>query len=184
MHEVTRRIEWDMGHRVPLHDGKCKTPHGHRYAAEITVAGPVGAAGFVVDFGVIKSRVGQWIDACLDHTTAYQRGDKLMEAMAAINDSEHWTKPFYAMDAPPTAEKLAELIYRKAEQLLPDLRVVGVTVWETPNCGGRFFVAPAINNVVLKIDGDALGEVDPQTLADALNAGNTTPARDIEVSSP
>ena len=40
MHEATRRIEWDMGHRVPEHGGKCRTPHGHRYVAEVTVRGP------------------------------------------------------------------------------------------------------------------------------------------------
>lgn len=26
----TRRLEFDAGHRVPLHESKCKNPHGHR----------------------------------------------------------------------------------------------------------------------------------------------------------
>lgn len=55
---ATRRLEWDMGHRVAEHAGQCFNLHGHRYAAEITVELPLGqlettgpATGMVVDFG-------------------------------------------------------------------------------------------------------------------------------------
>src|SRR5690606_1015685 len=116
-HDVTRRLEWDMGHRVPEHGGKCRTPHGHRYAAEVTIHGPLGREGFVLDFGEIKAKLGAWIDENLDHTTAYQRGDELMEAMARLNDAAG-LKPFYAMDTAPTAEALAELLFGVAQELV------------------------------------------------------------------
>jgi 6-pyruvoyltetrahydropterin/6-carboxytetrahydropterin synthase len=132
VHEVTRRLEWDMGHRVPEHGGKCRTPHGHRYAAEVAVRGPIGHEGFVLDFGEIKERLGAWIDGHLDHTTAYQRGDVVMEAFAAINAAAG-LRPFVALERPPTAEVLAEYIGTAAQKLLA-AEVVRVVVWETPNC--------------------------------------------------
>jgi 6-pyruvoyltetrahydropterin/6-carboxytetrahydropterin synthase len=137
MHEATRRIEWDMGHRVPLHGGKCKTPHGHRYAAEITVRGEVTREGFVLDFAEIKRLVGGWIDDQLDHTTAYQRGDAMMTAISAINDATG-LKPFFVMAEAPTAENLAWLIGLEAKRLLAGFVVVEVKVWETPNCSATW----------------------------------------------
>ena len=137
MSEATRRIEWDMGHRVPLHGGKCKTPHGHRYAAEITVQGDVGPEGFVLDFAEIKRLVGGWIDEHLDHTTAYQRGDAMMTAISAINDATG-LKPFFVMDVAPTAENLAQLIGVEAQRLLVGFTVVEVKIWETPNCSATW----------------------------------------------
>jgi 6-pyruvoyltetrahydropterin/6-carboxytetrahydropterin synthase len=137
MHEATRRIEWDMGHRVPLHGGKCKTPHGHRYAAEVTVRGEVTLEGFVLDFAEIKRLVGGWIDDQLDHTTAYQRGDAMMTAISAINDAAG-LKPFFVMTEPPTAENLARLIGLEAQHLLAGFVVVEVKIWETPNCSATW----------------------------------------------
>ncbi len=57
---ITRRLEFDAGHRIPHHGGQCRHLHGHRYAIELTVQGPVheshGQAddGMVIDFGDIK----------------------------------------------------------------------------------------------------------------------------------
>ena len=72
----SRRIEWDAMHRIPLHESKCKAFHGHRYAAEITcVADGLDSLGRVIDFSVIKNRVGSWIDEKWDHTAILMRGD-------------------------------------------------------------------------------------------------------------
>lgn len=136
MYEVTRRIEWDMGHRVHLHGGKCRSPHGHRYTAEITcVSNELTPEGFVVDFGEIKRRVGGWIDERLDHTFAYDRSDDLMRSWAAQVEVEG-LKPFYEMTTPPTAENLAGELLGVARLLMDGtgISVSRVRVYETPNC--------------------------------------------------
>ena len=54
---ITKCIEWDMGHRVPNHESKCRNPHGHRYKCEIEVAGDIivelnsPEQGMITDFG-------------------------------------------------------------------------------------------------------------------------------------
>ena len=59
--KITRRLEFDAGHRIPNHGSQCRHLHGHRYALEVTVGGPVvatpGAAdeGMVIDFSAVKS---------------------------------------------------------------------------------------------------------------------------------
>ena len=39
--EITTRMEFDAGHRIPNHKSVCKNLHGHRYAIEVTVKGEI-----------------------------------------------------------------------------------------------------------------------------------------------
>ena len=86
---VTRRLEWDAMHRIPLHESKCRAFHGHRYAAEITCTAPqLDDLGRVVDFGVIKQLVGSWIDDHWDHTAILMEGDEEAGPLAEANAKE------------------------------------------------------------------------------------------------
>ena len=38
---ITRRLEFDSGHRIPDHQSQCRHLHGHRYAIEITLLGDI-----------------------------------------------------------------------------------------------------------------------------------------------
>ena len=38
---ITRRLEFDAGHRIPHHASQCRHLHGHRYAIEITLSGEI-----------------------------------------------------------------------------------------------------------------------------------------------
>ncbi len=123
-------------HRIPRHESKCAAYHGHRYAAEITcVADTLDDRGRVIDFGVVKERVGGWIDAHWDHTAILMEGDPdpAIAALAASNAAHG--RPVYWMPVPPTAENIAAALAAKAQELLADtgVRVVRLRVWETPN---------------------------------------------------
>ena len=58
--KISKEIEFDAGHRVPKHDGKCRSPHGHRYRVRVTCKGYViedpnsSDNGMLVDFGRLK----------------------------------------------------------------------------------------------------------------------------------
>jgi 6-pyruvoyltetrahydropterin/6-carboxytetrahydropterin synthase len=130
----TRRIEFDAAHRVVGHEGKCKHLHGHRYALEATFASKtLDNIGRVVDFGVIKELLGQWIDDHWDHTTIlYDKDKPLGKAISDITNQ----KIFY-LSANPTAENMAEYIINT---VCPDLfgnmpiECVRIRLYETPNC--------------------------------------------------
>ena len=38
---ITRRLEFDAGHRIPDHKSQCRHLHGHRYAIEVTLSGDI-----------------------------------------------------------------------------------------------------------------------------------------------
>ena len=136
MMTITRRLEWDAAHRVLRHESKCSTLHGHRYAALLTVSAPeLDPCGRVIDFGVVRERVGTWIDANWDHTTLVNRAD---ENLLLFCDRDHIAgkRSPYVFEGEPTAENIAATLLAIARALLEGtgVRVDAVTVYETPNC--------------------------------------------------
>ena len=79
---ITRRLEFDAGHRIPHHDGQCRHLHGHRYAIELTVSGDVletpGAAddGMLLDFGDIKRLANDHLVSLWDHAFLVAKEDQ------------------------------------------------------------------------------------------------------------
>ena len=136
-YQITRRLEFDAAHRVPLHESKCRALHGHRYRVEVTCASAdLDDAGFVVDFGVVKAKFGAWLDKNLDHTTILSASDHPTLGKVQEAHEEIGCKPPYVLDAPPTAEVLAEHLFGIAQLMLADhrIRVVRLRLYETPNC--------------------------------------------------
>jgi 6-pyruvoyltetrahydropterin/6-carboxytetrahydropterin synthase len=124
MFEVTRELRFCYGHRLLEYDGKCRYLHGHNGRALITLASAsLDPLGMVVDFTAIKRVVGGWIDSHLDHRMILHRHDPLLAYLQAQGE------PIFPVDANPTAETIARLIYDfTAGQGFP---VIEVTLWET-----------------------------------------------------
>jgi 6-pyruvoyltetrahydropterin/6-carboxytetrahydropterin synthase len=130
---VTKRLEWDAGHRLVNHESLCKNLHGHRYAAEITVqALQLDAVGRVIDFGVIKQRVGEWINTHWDHGLLLKFDDPLVTAWPGALEGNKT----YFFNNNPTAEVIAETLAKVCDNLLggDQITIVKVRVYETPTC--------------------------------------------------
>ena len=64
-----------LGHRQPLHKGRCAFIHGHNWEIKITFkADEMDENGFVVDFGELNY-IADWIDENLDHACAFSASD-------------------------------------------------------------------------------------------------------------
>lgn len=134
---VSRFFEWDSAHRVMRHESKCSTLHGHRYKAEVVCsAHELDAVDRVIDFGVIKDRVGVWIDSNWDHTTLVNVNDAALLALLREEQAKGKRPPF-VFESEPTAERIAAVLFDVSSavlEIVPGLRVERVRVWETPNC--------------------------------------------------
>ena len=137
---VTYRHEWDMGHRLPQHDGKCRRLHGHRYVAEIDVTGPViqsgSATGMVVDFGDLKAAVRQVVDDRWDHRTMLWQGDPLATkdrgSSYLFDDRDDDRYGIVRVPFIPTAENIAYALLHEVAHHVNG--VTRVRVYETPGC--------------------------------------------------
>jgi len=127
MFRVSREIDFCYGHRLLNYQGKCRYLHGHNGRAIITIeSSELDARGMVFDFSDIKRVVNRWIDENLDHRMLLARDDPVVPVLTKLGE------PLFLMDANPTAENIARLIYDYAAgQGFP---VVEVRLWETPRC--------------------------------------------------
>lgn len=136
---IHRDLEWDAGHRVFNHESKCNHLHGHRYKARVFVtAAELDDLDRVIDFGVVKERLMPWINNHWDHATILNSKDPLVPILLAADQRIHVIEC-----QNPTAEVMARVLFQFAEMLLPEsIEVVGVRLWETPNCGAYYGELP------------------------------------------
>lgn len=138
---VTRRLEFDAGHRIPDHRSQCRNLHGHRYVLEVTLTGEVVQApgtsdnGMLMDFSEIKAIAETYIVNPWDHAFLVYEGDETVRAFLQTLPG-HKT---VVLDRIPTVENLAAIAF---ETLAPhyhghygnNLRLTRVRLYETPNC--------------------------------------------------
>jgi len=138
--QITRRLEFDAGHRIPSHNSQCKHLHGHRYAIEITLSGDIittegqSEQGMVMDFSDVKRIAKEKLVDAWDHAFLVYRGDRTVcDFLASL--PEHRT---VILEVVPTAENLAQTAFNILEPAYRDtygnqLRLERVRLYETPN---------------------------------------------------
>ncbi|PKO80927.1 MAG: 6-carboxytetrahydropterin synthase QueD [Betaproteobacteria bacterium HGW-Betaproteobacteria-13] len=123
---ITRRLEFDAGHRIPDHASQCRHLHGHRYALEVTLSG---------NFADVKKVANEMIVDRWDHAFLVYRDDTQVAAFLASMPG-HKT---VTLDVVPTAENLAAEAFRVLDGAYQDvygnqLQLERVRLYETPNC--------------------------------------------------
>lgn len=107
--QIRKQFAFEAAHVLPHHTGKCSRLHGHSYRLDVTVEGPLEAAGpasgMVVDFDELARIVRATIVDKLDHTH--------------LNDTIE----------NPTSENIVVWIWRRLAPQLPGL--AELTLWET-----------------------------------------------------
>lgn len=138
--EITTRLEFDAGHRIPHHKSQCRNLHGHRYVLEITLGGSIisqpetSENGMVMDFSDVKRIAREHVVDRWDHAFLVYKEDS--EVLNFLNSlPEHKTVVFPTV---PTAENMAAEAYRllKAQYLDTygnQLTLLRVRLYETPN---------------------------------------------------
>jgi 6-pyruvoyltetrahydropterin/6-carboxytetrahydropterin synthase len=127
MFRVTREIHFCYGHRLINYEGKCRHLHGHNGRALVTLKGTeLDKREMLVDFTEIKLKIERWIEENLDHNMLLCRDDPLLPLLRERGER------VFVMEANPTAENIARLIYEKT--LGAGLPVEEVVLWETDNC--------------------------------------------------
>lgn len=137
---ITRRLEFDAGHRIPNHASQCRHLHGHRYAIEITLAGELigteGASdeGMVMDFSDVKAIAMRELVEKWDHAFLAYAGDRaVLDFLATLPGHKTVVLPCI-----PTAENLAAEAFRILDAAYADTYGTGLTLtrvrlYETPN---------------------------------------------------
>lgn len=137
---ITRRLEFDAGHRIPNHKSQCRHMHGHRYAIEITLSGERISAsgsseeGMVMDFSDVKHIAQKLLVDVWDHAFLVYEDDKPVADFLATLPGHKTVKLGFI----PTAENLAAEAFRTLDQAYQNtygnnLKLQKIRIYETPN---------------------------------------------------
>jgi 6-pyruvoyltetrahydropterin/6-carboxytetrahydropterin synthase len=136
---ITKRLEFDAGHRIPQHKSQCRNLHGHRYALEITLEGePVNDPessdhGMLMDFTDVKTIAKEHLVDLWDHAFLVHDGDRLIVDLLAQIPG-HKT---VLLDRVPTAENLVAIAFEILDPLYTErfghgLKLRRLRLYETP----------------------------------------------------
>lgn len=137
MNSVTKKIMFCAGHRIMNHEGKCRNIHGHNYIVEIVASSDkFNELDMIVDFSIIKEKLGNWIDKNWDHAFIFNKQDKSMEwIFERIPEMK-----IFKLDRNPTAEIMAEYLLKDiCPKVFQGTNIIisKIVVWETDSCCGE-----------------------------------------------
>jgi 6-pyruvoyltetrahydropterin/6-carboxytetrahydropterin synthase len=113
------RVEADFAaaHFLKHYEGKCERLHGHNYKVRAWARGDrLGEGGMLLDFGQLKGALRAVLEG-LDHSL--------------LNDEA-------AFDDDPSAERIAEFVFRALALRLPLAPLHAVEVFETETSMARY----------------------------------------------
>jgi 6-pyruvoyltetrahydropterin/6-carboxytetrahydropterin synthase len=138
---ITRKLEFDAGHRIPDHNSQCRNLHGHRYVLEITLTGQVvdhdGQAdnGMIMDFSDVKNLARENLVDLWDHAfLVYEKDAQVKDFLDSLPN--HKT---VVLNRVPTVENLAKIAFDILKPVYRDRYATGLSLtkiklYETPNC--------------------------------------------------
>ena len=117
-YKLSAEKTFSSAHALRGYKGKCEHIHGHNWKVKVTIGGnKLNEIGILIDFGQIKSMLSAVLNE-LDHKDLNQ------------------IKPFDKIN--PSAENIADLIYKKMKERMKkekckNVYLMDTTVWESEN---------------------------------------------------
>ena len=127
--KIAKEFNWEMGHRLPDHFGKCKNIHGHSYKMLVEIEGDVLENGMVMDYYHLKDAVEPLIEK-MDHAFLVHKED-----IAVVDFLEKMNSKKVVVDFHSTVENITKFFLDeiKKANLPSNIRKVKIRVCETPD---------------------------------------------------
>lgn len=125
--KIAKDFRWEMGHRLPFHEGKCKNLHGHSYKMMVEFEGDLDTNGMVLDYYIVKEVIQPLVEE-LDHTFMVKDDDTQLIELLKQMGSKHVIVNFHS-----TAENMVYYFLDKIKHAnIPDnLHRIKVRLFET-----------------------------------------------------
>jgi 6-pyruvoyltetrahydropterin/6-carboxytetrahydropterin synthase len=130
--KIAKEFRWEMGHRLPYHNGLCKNVHGHSYQMVIELEGDVNTKGMIIDF----YDLGEIIDPIIqkyDHAFLCWEKDKIVKDFL-IKYKMKRVFVNYHSTVENICEDFTNIISNKLIKLkFKNIKTLTVKIFETPN---------------------------------------------------
>ena len=127
--KIAKEFNWEMGHRLPEHFGKCKNIHGHSYKMLVEIEGDVMDNGMVMDYYHLKDAVEPLVEN-LDHAfLVFNEDEDVIDFLIKMNSKK------MIVNFQSTVENITWFFLNEIKNagLPQNIRKVKVRVCETPD---------------------------------------------------
>lgn len=127
--KIAKEFNWEMGHRLPEHFGKCKNIHGHSYKMLVEIEGELNDKGMVMDYYDLRDVIDPLVEE-LDHSFMVNKKDTLVVEFLEKMKSKRTIVEFDS-----TVENITTYFLNKFKtaELPSNVKKVKVRVCETPD---------------------------------------------------
>jgi 6-pyruvoyltetrahydropterin/6-carboxytetrahydropterin synthase len=130
--KIAKEFSWEMGHRLPFHEGLCRNIHGHSYKMVVELIGEVNESGMIIDFydlgKVIKPIIENY-----DHAFLCWENDKPLLEFLEKYDMKRVIVSYQAT-VENICNDLIQVIYKGLKKLEGYyFEKLCVKIFETPN---------------------------------------------------
>jgi 6-pyruvoyltetrahydropterin/6-carboxytetrahydropterin synthase len=119
---ISKEFRWEMGHRLPYHEGGCANVHGHSYRLVVELCAELDEQGMVMDYGDVSAAVKP-ILAELDHAYMIDPSDQEVRATLSGLGLKMVEVPFFS-----TAENIAAWLLERLKPSLAGHRIQELVV--------------------------------------------------------
>jgi 6-pyruvoyltetrahydropterin/6-carboxytetrahydropterin synthase len=125
--KIAKEFRWEMGHRLPFHEDKCRNLHGHSYKMMVEFTGDLDINGMVLDYYLVKEIINPLVEE-LDHAFMVKDDDFELITLLKKMDSKFVTVNFHS-----TAENMVYYFIDKIKnsELPGNISAIKVKIFET-----------------------------------------------------
>ncbi len=127
--KIAKEFNWEMGHRLPEHFGKCKNIHGHSYKMTVELEGSLNDNGMLMDYYDLKKIINPIVEN-LDHAfMVYEKDIPVVEFLNKINSKK------VIVDFESTVENITKYFLKEIRKsgLPSNVKKVKVRICESPD---------------------------------------------------
>ncbi len=126
--KIAKNFYWEMGHRLPQHNGLCKNLHGHTYRMRVEVEGELDANNMLIDYYDLSKIVNKII-APFDHSFLCEKSDTLV--LNFLKDNGFRVVEFpYSSTAENISTYMLNLLIEELKNY-NNIKVVTLRIYET-----------------------------------------------------
>lgn len=130
--KISKEFTWEMGHRLPSHEGLCKNIHGHSYKMIITLEGDTDSTGMIIDFYELGKIIKPVIDI-YDHAFMCKNDDLKVKEFLTKNKMKRVIVTYHST-VENICSDIAEIIAKHLKKLKHKrIYSFSIKLFETPN---------------------------------------------------
>jgi 6-pyruvoyltetrahydropterin/6-carboxytetrahydropterin synthase len=125
--KIAKEFQWEMGHRLSFHKGKCRNLHGHSYKLWIELNGKEDANGLLMDYYDLANLIYPIIEK-IDHSFMVSSKDiSLIDALNKLDSK------MVIVEFESTAENICKYIIEeiKKSTLTANIKSIKARIYET-----------------------------------------------------